>query len=126
MKRMQWKQVQDTFSESQRNYNGKYLLIDYVLDNKYEISYFTGEQDEIFYNFNGIRFGVIYVDRDKAPNIIELIKWDIEKEISKNGKLSNQFIEKFKRKYNVQKPKDTLFAIDEKVLYKKIEEIFNF
>ena len=89
-KKLKWKEVQDTFSEEDRHYNNNYLEVDYVLDNKIEVSYFSGEQDEIYINFDPM-FGVIYVDRDKAAKVIEEVKKEFEEEYLKHNRASGDF-----------------------------------
>ena len=109
---MKWENVTDTFTESERHYNGKYLEICEVYD-KLEVSLFSSEEDlyEIYMSF-GIMYGIIYVDKEKATTLHQEIKTELVEEYSKNKEPSDGFINSFAKKYEVCIPNDIFFNFD--------------
>ena len=106
-----WKEATDSFSEEERHYNGKYLLIDHVLDGKIEVSLFSSDDDwEIYFSF-GIMHGIVYVDKDNALKRFGEIKNDIEREYKKNTKPTSEFIDYFDNKYGICLPNDLYFNL---------------
>ena len=41
-----WKDLTNYFNEKQRHYNGKYLLVDYLLDEKNEVQLYEVQEEE--------------------------------------------------------------------------------
>lgn len=106
----EWINETDAFSEGQRHYKDTYLENCEVLDDKIEASVFSRETGpyEIYFSF-GKMYGIVYTDADKAYDIREQMKADIEKEYRKNGEPSSDFINSFCDKYDVQIPWDIFF-----------------
>lgn len=110
---MEWKDVTSYFTEEQRHYKNTYLEIDYVIDNKIELSLFSSKNDlyEIYVNF-GIMYGIVYVEEKEANKVFYEIKDGIEKEYIKNGEPSDEFIREFDDKYGISLPNDLFFDMD--------------
>ena len=41
----EWKDITNYFSEKQRHYNGKYLVVDYLLDEEIEVQLYEVEEE---------------------------------------------------------------------------------
>lgn len=110
---MEWKDVTSYFTEEQRHYKNTYLEIDYVIDDKIELSLFSSKNDlyEIYVNF-GIMYGIVYVEEKEANKVFYEIKDKIEKEYIKNGGPSDEFIRDFDDKYGISLPNDLFFDMD--------------
>ena len=110
---MKWKNVTDTFSEGERHYNGKYLEICEVYDEKIEVSLFSAPdgQYEIYFSF-GIFYGIIYVDKEKATALRQEIKAAIIEEYKANKEPTDGFIDSFAKKYEVCMPADTIINMN--------------
>lgn len=108
-----WKDVTNNFSESQRHYKNTYLEICEVIDEAVEISLFSSPDDpfEIYFSF-GIMYGIVYAPKEKAAEKREQMKADLEQEYLKNKEPSDEFIDRFAEKYDVQLPNDILFDSD--------------
>lgn len=109
----QWKDVTDTFSESQRHYKNTYLEICEVLDGVLEISLFSSAKSayEIYFSF-GKMFGIVYAEKKHACEKRDRMKADLEREYCNNKEPSDEFISSFTRKYDVCLPGDILFDED--------------
>ncbi len=110
---MEWKNVTNYFSEERRHYKNTYLEIDYVADDKIEVSLFSSKDDlyEIYVNF-GIMFGIVYVEEKDAYETYYEIKDKIEEEYIKNKEPSDEFINEFGEKYKICLPNDLFFDLD--------------
>ena len=110
---MKWKDVTNNFTEEQRHYKNTYLEIDYVGDDKIEVSLFSSKDDlyEIYVNF-GIMYGIVYVEEKDAYKIYYEIKDVIEEEYKKNKGPSDIFINEFGKKYGICLPSDLFFDFD--------------
>jgi hypothetical protein len=111
---MEWKNVTETFSEKQRHYNGKYLEISRVYDNKVEVSLFSSPKDsyEIYFCYD-IMHGIIYVEKEKSDELYKEIIQVLEAEYKKHKKATGEFIDYFCGKYKVCLPSDMYFNTDE-------------
>lgn len=80
----EWKDITNYFSEKQRHYNGKYLVVDYILDEEIEVQLYEVEEEwfdyeyEIFVNSDPF-YGSTYQDKD-FYEMIEATKKDIYEE----------------------------------------------
>lgn len=116
-----WEDVTDCFSEKREHYNGKYLLEDHVLNEKYEVQLWKViETERLDYNYE------IFVNMPKFyascyPDVkpYEVFN-EIKKEIEGRLKLKNPFpwpyIEKFIKKYNMGIAMDSFFGDFDKLL----------
>lgn len=118
---MKWIEVTDYFSESQRHYKDKYLIIDEVLDDTVEVSLFSSPDGvyEIYVSYAG-RDGIVYVNEADAYLRREEIKRVLAEDYQKNKKPSNEFIVEFADKYKLEIPFDLYF--DDSALFLKTEE----
>ena len=107
---MDWKDVTESFTEKQRNYNGKYLEISEVYDDIIEVSLFSAKEDlyEIYISY-GIMYGIIYVEKEKAYSLREEIKKIFAEEYKINKEPTGDFIDDFCKKYKVCLPNDIFF-----------------
>ena len=111
----EWKEVTNYFSEEQRHYNGKYLELDIVLEDAYELqlyrvidtSKFSGKY-EIFVNL-GDRYGPIYLNEPEET--FEAIKKEIYEESFKENRFSHEFYSKLSKKYDLAFPTDAFFNL---------------
>lgn len=110
---MEWKDVTNYFTEEQRHYKNTYLEIDYVGDEKIEVSLFSSKDElyEIYVSF-GIMYGIVYVEEKDAYKTYYEIKDVIEEEYKKNKEPSGEFINKFGEKYGISLPNDLFFDMD--------------
>lgn len=117
----EWKNVTDFFSEEQRRYNGKYLEIDEVYDDKVEVSVFSAidEPYEIYFSYD-IFYGIVYVEEEKVYEVRDAMKRDLQAEYEKNKKVTNEFIKKFSKKYSVSMPGDVLFNFDPSIFFSEM------
>ena len=111
----EWKDITNYFSEKQRHYNGKYLVVDYLLDEEIEIQLYEVEEDgfdyeyEIFVNSNPF-YGSTYPDTDPYE-MLEAMKKDIYEESFKKNKYSKKFINAFAKKYDLGIAADSYFSM---------------
>ena len=107
---MKWIEVTDCFSESQRHYKDKYLIIDEVLDDTVEVSLFSSPDGvyEIYVSYAGMD-GIVYVNEADAYLRREGIKRVLAEDYQKNKKPSNEFIVEFADKYKLEIPFDLYF-----------------
>ena len=114
----EWKNVTDFFSEEQRHYNGKYLEIDEVYNDGVEVSVFsaTDEPYEIYFSYD-IFYGIVYAEEEKVYEVRDAMKRDLQAEYEKNKKVTNEFIKKFLKKYNVSMPEDVFFNFDPSIFF---------
>ena len=110
---MEWKDVTNYFTEEQRHYKNTYLEIDYVGNDKTEVSLFSSKDDlyEIYVNF-GIMYGIVYVEEKDAYKTYYEIKDVIEEEYKNNKEISDEFINRFGKKYGISLPNDLFFDFD--------------
>ena len=110
---MQWTNVTDHFSESQRHYKNTYLEICEVIGENLEISLFSSQVGpyQIYFSF-GSMYGIVYADQADACEKREQMKRELEKEYQANQKPSGEFINAFCQKYDVRMPSDILFDED--------------
>ena len=107
---MKWIEVTDCFSESQRHYKDKYLIIDEVLDDTVEVSLFSSPDGvyEIYVSYAGMD-GIVYVNEADAYLRREEIKRVLAEDYQKNKKPSNEFIVEFADRYKLEIPFDLYF-----------------
>lgn len=112
-KMAEWKNVTEFFSEVQRYYNGKYLEIDEVYDEKVEVSVFSAvdEPYEIYFSYD-IFYGIVYAEEGNVYEIRDEMKRELQAEYEKNKKATAEFINKFVKKYDVCMPGDMFFNFD--------------
>ena len=110
---MEWKDVTNYLTEEQRHYKNAYLEIDYVGDEKIEVSLFSSKDElyEIYVSF-GIMYGIVYVEEKDAYKTYYEIKDAIEEEYKKNKEPSDKFINEFGKKYGISLPNDLFFDMD--------------
>lgn len=105
-----WTDVTDTFSEEQRHYKDTYLEIDELYNMDVEISLFSRQDGPyeicIWY---GLMYGIVYAEAEKAVEVRERIKKDIEKVYDGPEDPTEEFILLLEDKYDIQFPDDTLF-----------------
>ncbi len=106
----EWKDVTSCFSESQRYYKHTYLEIDEVYDEELEVSLFSSEEGpyEIYFSY-GIMYGIVYADADKAYEVREQMKKDLQEAYDQSKEPSSEYIDWFAKKYDVQLPMDIYF-----------------
>lgn len=105
-----WKNVTNTFSEKRRHYRNTYLEICEVYDEAVEVSVFSSESPpyEIYVSY-GRMYGVIYSNAEDAYAKLEEIKKVLEKEYKENKEPTDEFIEAFAEKYQLELPQDIIF-----------------
>ena len=110
----EWKEITDYFSEKRRHYNGKYMLVDYLLDDNIEVQLYKSEDDddpemkyEIFFIAPHF-YGSTYPDTEPYK-IVEAMKEDLYKESLKKKPFSDKFIGMFCKKYSIEIPFDAFF-----------------
>jgi len=104
-----WVDVTNSFSEEDRHYKNLYMEINEVYD-VVELSLFSCLEGpyEIYFSYDRF-YGIIYVDAATAHEKRNEIKKELEAEYSKNKKPTNDFINGFALKYDVQLPNDIFF-----------------
>ena len=114
---MKWIDKTNTFEE--RKWKDKYLEICEVLDDKIEVNLYSCEDInnyEIYVNY-GIMYGIVYVHKNNAIKLREKIKNFIYDDYITNGYNENiptdEFIDKFHKKYNIKIPSDIFFEESE-------------
>lgn len=114
---MKWIDKTNTFEE--RKWKDKYLEICEVLDDKIEVNLYSCEDInnyEIYVNY-GIMYGIVYVHKNNAIKLREEIKNFIYDDYITNGYNENiptdEFIDKFHKKYNIKIPSDIFFEESE-------------
>ena len=114
---MKWIDKTNTFEE--RKWKDKYLEICEVLDDKIEVNLYSCEDInnyEIYVNY-GIMYGIVYVHKNNAIKLREEIKNFIYDDYITNGYSENiptdEFIDKFHKKYNIKIPSDIFFEESE-------------
>lgn len=124
---MKWIDKTNTFAE--RKWKDKYLEICEVLDDKIEVNLYSCEDInnyEIYVNY-GVMYGIVYVHKNNAEELKEEIKEVIYNDYIKNGYSkdmpSDEFIDKFYKKYNIKIPYDIFF--DENEFMMKMLELFD-
>ena len=110
---MNWENVTEFFAEDERTYNGKYLEICEVYDDKLEVSLFSSKdsQFEIYLSF-GIFYGIIYVEKETEYSLRQEIKKALVEEYSGKKEPTGDFINAFAEKYSVCLPDDIFFNFD--------------
>ena len=105
-----WKNVTNTFSEKRRHYRNTYLEICEVYDEAVEVSVFSSESQsyEIYVSY-GRMYGIIYSNAEEAYAKLEEIKKVLEKEYKENKEPTDEFIEAFAEKYQLELPQDIIF-----------------
>ena len=124
---MKWIDKTNTFEE--RKWKDKYLETCEVLDDRIEVNLYSckdinnyeiyvsygimyGIVYEIYVSY-GIMYGIVYTHKDNAENLREEIKKTIYEDYIKNGYSedmpTDEFINKFHKKYNIQIPSDIFF-----------------
>lgn len=120
--KIKWIDKTDYFDE--RQWKDKYLEICEVLDDRIEVNLYSCDDIsnyEIYVSY-GVMYGIIYVHKDKAASLREEIKELIYNDYLKNGYSkdmpTDEFINGFYKKYNIQIPYDIFF--DESDLMNKL------
>ncbi len=110
---MKWIDKTNTFVE--RKWKDKYLEICEVLADKIEVNLYSCKDInnyEIYVNY-GVMYGIVYVHRDKAIKLRNEIKDVIYNDYITNGYSkdmpTDEFIQEFYKKYNIQIPSDIFF-----------------
>lgn len=110
---MKWIDKTNTFEE--RKWKDKYLETCEVLDDRIEVNLYSCKDInnyEIYVSY-GIMYGIVYTHKDNAENLREEIKKTIYEDYIKNGYSedmpTDEFINKFHKKYNIQIPSDIFF-----------------
>ncbi len=105
-----WKNVTNTFSEKRRHYMNTYLEICEVYDEAVEVSVFSSESQpyEIYVSY-GRMYGIIYCNAEDAYTKLEEIKKVLEKEYKENKEPTDEFVETFAEKYQLELPQDIIF-----------------
>lgn len=105
-----WRNVTETFSESERHYKDCYLEIDEVYGEQIEVSLFSSQKGkyEIYVSY-GCMYGIIYADAEEAERKREEVKTVLEKDYEKHKEPSDEFIDEFAEKYKLCMPDDVLF-----------------
>lgn len=110
---MEWIDKTDTFEE--RKWKDKYLEICEVLDDKIEVNLYSCEDInnyEIYVSY-GIMYGIVYVHKNDSVRLQKEIKQVIYNDYMKNGYSedmpTDEFINRFHTKYNIQIPYDIFF-----------------
>ena len=100
-----------------------------VLDDKIEVNLYSCEDInnyEIYVSY-GVMYGIVYAHKDKAIELREEIKKVIYDDYIKNGYSkdmpTDEFINEFHKKYNIQIPYDMFF--DEREFMNKMMELFD-
>ena len=108
-----WVDVTDTFRKKDRHYKSLYLEIDEMYDDAVEVSLFSNKKGpyEIYFAFD-IFYGIVYADAAKAHETRNEMKKDLEKAYRKNKQPTDDFINTFAVKYDVQIPNDMFFDFD--------------
>ena len=124
---MKWIDKTNTFEK--REWKDKYLEICEVLDDKIEVNLYSCEDInnyEIYVSY-GVMYGIVYAHKDKAIELREEIKKVIYEKYIKNGYSkdmpTDEFINEFHKKYNIQIPYDMFF--DEREFMNKMMELFD-
>lgn len=106
----EWKDVTEHFSEEQRHYNGKYLEQDEVYDETVEVSIFSADDGsyEIYFGFEHF-YGIVYAEAEKVYEIRDEMKRELQTEYDKTKAPTNDFIDRFAKKYEVCLPADMFF-----------------
>lgn len=124
---MKWIDKTNTFEK--REWRDKYLEICEVLDDKIEVNLYSCEDInnyEIYVSY-GVMYGIVYAHKDKAIELREEIKKVIYDDYIKNGYSkdmpTDEFINEFHKKYNIQIPYDMFF--DEREFMNKMMELFD-
>ena len=114
---MKWIDKTNTFEE--RNWKDKYLEICEVLDDKIEVNLYSCKDInnyEIYVSY-GVMYGIVYTHKDNAKSLREEIKKVIYEDYIKNGYSedmpTDEFINKFHKKYNIQIPSEIFFDENE-------------
>ena len=114
---MKWIDKTNTFKE--RNYKDKYLKICEVLDDNIEVNLYSCpdiNKYEMYVNY-GVMYGIVYVHKNDAEKLREEIKDVIYKDYKENGYSNDmptdEFINNFANKYNLDIPSDIFFDEDE-------------
>ena len=105
-----WRNVTESFSESQRHYKNCYLEIDEVYDEHVEVSLFSSQEGlyEIYVSY-GRMYGIIYAEAEEAEARREEIKKVLANEYKKHKEPTGEFINEFAEKYKLCLPNDVLF-----------------
>ena len=124
---MKWIDKTNTFEK--REWKDKYLEICEVLDDKIEVNLYSCEDInnyEIYVSY-GVMYGIVYAHKDKAIELREEIKKVIYDDYIKNGYSkdmpTDEFINEFHKKYNIQIPYDMFFV--EREFMNKMMELFD-
>ena len=98
-----WRDVTDCFSESQRHYRGTYMEMDEVYNESVEVSLFSApdEKYEIYISY-GRMYGTIYVKKENAYELREEVKRVLEREYKISKEPTDEFIDEFVEKYNLE------------------------
>jgi len=108
-----WVNVTNSFDEEARHYKNLYMEINEVYDDVLEVSLFSCEDGpfEIYFSYD-IFHGIIYVEATTAHEKREEIKKELEFEYRKNKKVTDEFINSFAVKHDVNLPNDIFFEFD--------------
>ena len=84
-----------------------------MYNDEVEISVFSAEDEpyEIYFSYDKY-FGIVYAEKENVYEIRDEMKWELQAEYGRNKKVTNEFICKFSRKYDVCMPNDIFFNFD--------------
>lgn len=110
---MKWRDVTNTFSEKRRHYRNTYLEICEVYNEELEVSVFSSVDDpyEIYVSY-GKMYGIIYCEEKEAYAKFEEIKQVLETAYKESKEPSDDFINRFAKKYDLCLPDDVVFDSD--------------
>ena len=124
---MKWVDKTDTFEN--RDWKDKRLVICEILDGKIEVNLYSCDDInnyEIYVSY-GVMYGIVYVHKDKAVELREEIKEFIYNDYIKNGYSedmpTDEFMNEFIERYNIQIPSDIFF--DEEAFMQKMIDFFD-
>ncbi len=124
---MKWVDKTDTFEN--RDWKDKHLVICEILDGKIEVNLYSCDDInnyEIYVSY-GVMYGIVYVHKDKAVELREEIKEFIYNDYIKNGYSkdmpTDEFMNEFIERYNIQIPSDIFF--DEEAFMQKMIDFFD-
>lgn len=114
----EWKEITNNYSERQRHFNGKYLLVSYLLDGEIdggvEVQLYEVEEDgfdyqyEIFVNSEPF-YGSTYPESNPYEFMEEMKKVIYEESFKKN-RYSKKFINAFAKRFDLGVAADSFFS----------------
>ncbi len=121
----EWRDVTSTFSEAQRHYKDTYLEQDEVYDEDLELSVFSTEdrEYEIYFSY-GRFYGIVYVQPEDTFDLRDQIKEELQNAYDETREPTDDFINRFAKKYEANLPLDMYYDFDLAAICEKLDEIF--